>query len=41
MATVSPDTRTITRKIQLTGAEDNQLRQLSQAEHLPEDILLL
>jgi predicted HTH domain antitoxin len=40
MATVYPDTETITRKIQLTGVEDNQLRQLSQAEHLPEDTLL-
>ncbi len=40
MATASPDTETITKEIQLTGVEDNQLRQLSQAEHLPEDILL-
>lgn len=41
MTTVNPDnTRTVTRKIQLTGVEDKQLRQLSQAEHLPEDILL-
>lgn len=41
MTTANPDmTRTITRKIELTGVEDKQLRQLSQAEHLPEDILL-
>jgi len=40
MAIVYPDTRTITRKIQLTSVEDKQLHQLSRAEHLPEDILL-
>ncbi len=40
MTTVYPDTETITRKIELTGVEDDQLRQLSQAEHLPEDTLL-
>lgn len=36
----SPDTITIARKIQLTDEEDRQLRQLSQAERLPEDALL-
>lgn len=36
----SPDMTTIARKIQLTDEEDKQLRQLSQAEHLPEDALL-
>lgn len=41
MTTVNPDdTRTVTREIQLTDVEDKQLRQLSQAEHLPEDVLL-
>ena len=36
----SPDATTIARRIQLTDDEDKQLRQLSQAEHLPEDVLL-
>ena len=36
----SPDVTTVARKIQLTDEEDKQLRQLSQAEHLPEDALL-
>jgi hypothetical protein len=40
MITPSPDRTTIARKIQLTDEEDKQLRQLSQAEHLPEDALL-
>lgn len=40
MTTPSPDATTVARKIQLTDEEDKQLRQLSQAEHLPEDALL-
>lgn len=31
---------TITKKIELTDEEEKQLRELSQAEHLPEDALL-
>jgi hypothetical protein len=40
MTTTYPDTKTVARKIQLTDEEDKRLRQLSQVEHLPEDILL-
>jgi len=40
MSTLYPDVTTVSRKIQLTDEEDKQLRQLSQVEHLPEDVLL-